>query len=200
MSPQQLSYVIRDSLYLNITDRCTLACTFCPKTQGVNKVHDFDLTLDHRPTTEEIIAAIDDPACYKQVVFCGYGEPTLRFKVLMEVAKYIKAHGGQVRINTDGLANLANKRNVLSEMAECVDALSISLNAQNAEVYNLHCVPALKGSFENMLEFIEEAPKYIKDVTATAISGLEGVDIAACRELAETRGVKFRQREMNIVG
>ena len=200
MENQQLSYVIGDSLYLNITDRCTLECAFCPKTQGVLQVHEYDLTLDHRPSSQEIIAAIDNPAAYKEVVFCGYGEPTLRLKVLLEVAKYIKAHGGRVRVNTDGLANLANKHNVLPEMAECVDALSISLNAQNAEVYDRHCQPALAGSFEQMLEFVAEAPKYIADVTATAIDGLDGVDIEACRELAEARGVKFRRRVLDVVG
>lgn len=200
MDNQQLSYVIGDSLYLNITDRCTLECTFCPKTQGILQVHEYDLTLDHRPSSQEIIAAIDDPAAYQEVVFCGYGEPTLRLKVLLEVAKYIKAHGGRVRVNTDGLANLANKRNVLPELAECVDALSISLNAQNAEVYDRHCQPALAGSFEQMLDFVAEAPHYIADVTATAIDGLEGVDIAACRELAEARGVKFRRRVLDEVG
>ncbi|WP_275097293.1 TatD family nuclease-associated radical SAM protein [Sedimenticola hydrogenitrophicus] len=200
MDNQQLSYVIGDSLYLNITDRCTLECTFCPKTQGILQVHEYDLTLDHRPSSQEIIAAIDDPAAYQEVVFCGYGEPTLRLKVLLEVAKYIKAHGGRVRVNTDGLANLANKRNVLPEMAECVDALSISLNAQSAEVYDRHCQPALAGSFEQMLDFVAEAPHYIADVTATAIDGLEGVDIAACRELAEARGVKFRRRVLDEVG
>lgn len=200
MENQQLSYVIGDSLYLNITDRCTLECAFCPKTQGVLQVHEYDLTLDHRPSSQEIIAAIDNPAAYKEVVFCGYGEPTLRLKVLLEVAKYIKAHGGRVRVNTDGLANLANKRNVLPEMADCVDALSISLNAQNAEVYDRHCQPALAGSFEQMLEFVAEAPTYIADVTATAIDGLDGVDIEACRELAEARGVKFRRRVLDVVG
>ncbi|AKH22367.1 TatD family nuclease-associated radical SAM protein [Sedimenticola thiotaurini] len=200
MENQQLSYVIGDSLYLNITDRCTLECAFCPKTQGVLQVHEYDLTLDHRPSSEEIIAAIDDPAAYKEVVFCGYGEPTLRLKVLLEVARYIKAHGGRVRVNTDGLANLANKRNVLPEMAECVDALSISLNAQNAEVYDRHCQPALVGSFEAMLDFVAKAPEYIADVTATAIDGLEGVDIEACRKLAEARGVKFRRRVLDVVG
>lgn len=200
MENQQLSYVIGDSLYLNITDRCTLECAFCPKTQGVLQVHEYDLTLDHRPSSEEIIAAIDDPAAYKEVVFCGYGEPTLRLKVLLEVARYIKAHGGRVRVNTDGLANLANKRNVLPEMAECVDALSISLNAQNAEVYDRHCQPALAGSFDEMLDFVAKAPEYIPDVTATAIDGLEGVDIEACRKLAEERGVKFRRRVLDVVG
>lgn len=200
MKNQQISYVIGDSLYLNITDRCTLECTFCPKTQGILQVHEYDLTLNHRPSSQEIIEAIDDPAAYKEVVFCGYGEPTLRLKVLLEVARYIKSQGGRVRINTDGLANLANKRNVLPEMADCIDALSISLNAQNAEVYDRHCQPALAGSFQQMLDFIAEAPHYIADVTATAIDGLEGVDIEACRELAESRGAKFRRRVLDVVG
>jgi TatD family-associated radical SAM protein len=200
LANQQLSYVIGDRLYLNITDRCTLACTFCPKTQGVPKVHDFDLTLDHRPEVEEIIAAIDDPSKYAEVIFCGFGEPTLRLKVLLAVAKYIKAHGGRVRVNTDGLANRVSKRNVLPELARVVDSLSVSMNAQNADVYDRHCAPELKGSFESMLAFLELAPNYIEDTTATAIDGLEGVDIAACERLARERGVKFRRRVLNKVG
>ncbi len=197
---QQISYTIGNRLYLNITDRCTLACEFCPKTQGVMRVHDYDLTLENRPEADEVIDAIGNPADYTEVVFCGFGEPTLRLKVLLEVAQFIKSRGGKVRINTDGLANLTNKRNVLPELASCVDALSISLNGQNEEVYNRHCVPALKGSYQAMLDFIEQAPKYINDVTATSINGLEGLDIAACRTLAEARRVKFRQRVLDIVG
>ncbi len=200
MTDQQISYVIGDRLYLNITDRCTLACAFCPKTQGVRKVHDYDLTLDHRPEVAEILAAIDDPARYDQVVFCGFGEPTLRLKVLLEVAREIKARGGRVRVNTDGLANLVHKRNVLPEMAECVDALSVSLNAQDAATYDRHCEPALKGSFDAVVEFLRLAPRYIPDTTATAIDGLEGVDIAACERLARSLGVGFRRRFLDKVG
>jgi len=197
---QQISYVIGDRLYLNITDRCTLACTFCPKTQGVKKVHDYDLTLDHRPEVDEILDAIDDPACYEQVVFCGFGEPTLRLKVLLEVAREIKARGGRVRVNTDGLANLVHKRNVLPEMAECVDALSVSMNAQNSATYDRHCAPALKGSFQAMLDFLKLAPDHIPDTTATAIDGLEGVDISACERLAQEMGIQFRRRFLDKVG
>lgn len=200
MNNQQISYVIGDRLYLNITDRCTLACTFCPKTQGVKRVHDYDLTLDHRPEVEEILSSIDDPARYQQVVFCGFGEPTLRLKVLLAVAREIKARGGRVRVNTDGLANLVHKRNVLPEMAGCVDALSVSMNAQDSETYDRHCDPALKGSFQAMLDFLELAPKYIPDTTATAIEGLAGVDIGACERLAGKLGVKFRRRHLDKVG
>ncbi len=196
----QISYQIGDRLYLNITDRCTLGCSFCPKNQGSFEVHHYDLSLDHRPSTEEIIATIGDPTLYEEIVFCGYGEPTLRLKVLLEVAQYVKENGGRVRVNTDGLANLVHKRNVLPEMAPWVDSLSVSLNAHNAEVYDRHCIPALEGSFEAVLEFLELAPKYITQVTATALEGLEGADMAACERLATERGVAFRKRTLGRVG
>ncbi len=198
--PQQVSYQIDNTLYLSITDRCTLECAFCPKTHGDMRVKGYDLTFDHRPTAEEIIASIDDPSRYDEVVFCGYGEPTMRLNVLLEVARDIKARGGRVRVNTDGLSNLVHKHDTLPEMAECVDALSVSLNAQNQEVYDRHCRPNLPGSYEAMLAFLREAPKHIEDVTATAIEGLEGVDIAACEAIARELGVKFRRRILNEVG
>jgi TatD family-associated radical SAM protein len=198
--PQQVSYQIDNSLYISITDRCTLECAFCPKTHGDMTVKGYDLSFNHRPTTEEIIASIDDPARYDEVVFCGYGEPTMRFNVLLEVARNVKARGGRVRLNTDGLSNLVHKHDTLPELAGCVDALSVSLNAQNSEVYDRHCRPNLPGSYEAVLEFLREAPKHIQDVTATAIDGLEGVDIPACEALAKELGVKFRRRVLNEVG
>jgi TatD family-associated radical SAM protein len=197
---QQISYQIGNNLYLSITDRCTLECAFCPKTYGEMTVKGYDLTFDHRPTAEEVIASIDDPARYDEVVFCGYGEPTLRLNLLLEVARYIKQQGGRVRVNTDGLCNLIHKQDTLPQFAECVDALSISLNAQNSEIYDVHCRPNLPGSYEAMLEFLRRAPEYIAEVTATAIDGLEGVDIAACEAIAKSMNVKFRRRTLNEVG
>jgi TatD family-associated radical SAM protein len=198
--PQQVSYQIDNNLYLSITDRCTLECAFCPKTLGDMTVKGYDLTFDHRPTAQEIISAIDDPRRYNEVVFCGYGEPTMRLNVLLEVAHDIKARGGRVRVNTDGLSNLVHKQDTLPELGECVDALSVSLNAQNQEVYDRHCRPNLPGSYAAMLAFLREAPRYIKDVTATAIDGLEGVDIPACEAIAKEMGIKFRRRTLNEVG
>jgi len=163
-------------------------------------LHEYDLSLDHRPTSQEVIASIDDPAAYAEIIFCGYGEPTLRLKVLLEVAQYIKDRGGKVRINTDGLANLVHKRNVLPELGSCVDSLSISLNGQNEEVYNQHCLPAMNGSYQAMLDFLRLAPKHIQSVTATAIEGLEGVDIDACEQIATDCGVGFRKRVLGVVG
>ncbi len=200
MSHDTLSYTIGQRLYLNITDRCTLVCAFCPKTQGSHQVHAYDLTLHQRPEVAAIIAAIGDPTRYEEVVFCGFGEPTLRFKVLLQVAGYIKEHGGRVRLNTDGLACLVNKRDVLPEMRGLVDAVSVSMNAQHEPLYNQHCAPQLAGAWQAMLDFLRRAPAYIPEVTATAIDGLAGVDIRACERLATDLGVKFRARQLDRVG
>ncbi|KOR27477.1 radical SAM protein, partial [Achromatium sp. WMS2] len=144
--------------------------------------------------------AIDNPTYYTEVVFCGYGEPTLRLKVLLEVAKFIKQHGGQVRVNTDGLADLVHKGKALPALGQWVDALSVSLNAQTEDIYNRHCCPQLPGAYQAVLKFLAQAPKFIPSITATAISGLPGVDIQACQQLATSLGVKFRQRTLDVVG
>jgi TatD family-associated radical SAM protein len=195
-----VSYRIGDNLYLNITDRCTLACRFCPKHNGSHHVHDHDLALDHRPTVEEVIDGIGCPADYREVVFCGFGEPTLRLKPLLAIARHVQARGGRVRVNTDGLANLVHKRDVLPELGSCVDALSISLNADTEALYRRHCQPALPGSFQAVLDFISRAPRHVPEVYASAIDGLPGVDIAACRDLVEQRGARFRRRMLDVVG
>ncbi len=101
-----LAYPIRDSLYLNITDRCTLRCQFCPKSQDQWGVKDHDLTLASLPDVSEVVEAIEAAGGvgpYDEVVFCGFGEPTLRLSVLLAVAFWVKGQGGRVRLNTDGL-------------------------------------------------------------------------------------------------
>lgn len=199
-SQTNLVYQIGNNLYINLTDRCTLTCQFCPKHNGCTEVKGYQLALTERPTVSRIIELIGDPSEYDCIVFCGYGEPTLRLQPLLEIAHWIKQQGGQTRLNTDGLGSLVNKRNILPELAQCIDALSVSMNAHTEAVYQQHCEPALPGSFEAMLSFIEQAPDFISDVSASAINGLPGVDIDSCRQMAEARGVKFRQRELDVVG
>ena len=147
-----------------------------------------------------ILAAVGDPAAYREVVFCGLGEPTLRLPELLQVAQALKQAGARIRLNTDGLANWVHNRNVVPELAGRVDALSISLNAQNEAVYNRHCRPPAAGAYPELLEFILLARESIADITITAIDGLEGVDIPACEALAERFNVKFRRRVLDEVG
>jgi TatD family-associated radical SAM protein len=197
---QTIAYPINGRLYLNITDRCTLQCAFCPKHRASRQVRGYDLTLQHRPTFDEVMEAMGRAGSYPEVVFCGFGEPTLRLKLLLRVAAQVKARGARVRLNSDGLANRVHKRNVLPEMQGAVDALSVSMNAQSAEVYARHCRPTLAGSYEAMLRFLELAPRYVPEVTATAIDGLDGVQVEACAALAQALGVRFRRRVLDEVG
>lgn len=195
-----LVYDIRNSRYLNITGRCTLRCQFCPKHNGSKQVHQYQLDLSRQPKAEELIAQLGEVSEFDEYVFCGYGEPTLNLITLLNVAKEIKLRGGKVRVNTDGLGNLFHRRNILPELAACVDSLSISLNANTEALYQQHCRPKLAGAYPALLEFIKLAAQYIDDVQVSAINGLEGVDIQACREIVEARGATFKQRELDIVG
>ncbi len=194
-----ITYPIRNSLYLNITNRCTAACTFCVR-YHTDFVKGHNLRLGEEPSADELIKQIGDPTRYAEIVFCGYGEPMLRLDVVKTVAAEVKRRGGRVRIDTNGHANLIHKRNVLPELAGIVDAVSVSLNAQNPDLYNKISQPKFGvNSYEAVREFISEAKKYIPDVTATAVS-LPEVDLDACRRIAEHLGAKFRIREYNVVG
>ncbi|MGS0674433.1 TatD family nuclease-associated radical SAM protein [Shewanella sp. 0m-4] len=195
-----LVYDIRNSRYLNITGRCTLRCQFCPKHNGSKQVHEYQLDLNRQPKADELIAQLGNVSQFDEYVFCGYGEPTLNLTTLLDVAKEIKLQGGKVRVNTDGLGNLFHKRNILPELATCVDSLSISLNADTETLYQQHCRPKLAGAYWALLDFIKLAPQFVNDVQVSAINGLEGVDIEACRKLVENRGAHFKQRELDIVG
>ncbi|HEY0635470.1 MAG TPA: TatD family nuclease-associated radical SAM protein [Gammaproteobacteria bacterium] len=195
-----IAYPLHGNLYLNITSQCTLRCTFCPKHNRSWEVQEYDLSLKREPSYEEVIAAIGDPAPYKEIVFCGLGEPTQRLVLLLEVARWLKARGARVRVNTDGLANLVHGRDVTPEMVGLVDSLSISLNGQNEEVYERHTHPKIPGTFPAMLEFARLAHERGMAVTLTAIDGLAGVDIEACRAIAERLGVAFRRRVLDQVG
>jgi len=141
-----------------------------------------------------------DPSQYQQVVFCGLGEPTLRIADLLEIAREIKDQGGSVRVNTDGLINWLLQRDITPFFSGRIDALSISLNAQNETVYTRHCRPPGRGAYPALLEFISRARAQVENISLTAIDGLEGVDINACKEISDSFGVSFRRRELGKVG
>ncbi|MDA8214114.1 MAG: YchF/TatD family DNA exonuclease [Nitrospiraceae bacterium] len=198
MPEAEIAYRIRDSLYLNVTNRCTSKCTFCVKFH-TDFVKGHKLRLEHEPAEEELKDAIGEPTKYKEIVFCGYGEPLLRLDVVKSVASWVKGKGGKVRINTNGHGNLIHKRNILPELQGLVDSISISLDAQDEETYNRICRPAFKNAFNEVVNFIKEAKKYIPDVTATVVTA-EGVDIDKCREITDSLGVKLRVRRLDVVG
>jgi TatD family-associated radical SAM protein len=197
---QVIAYPLHGNCYLNITSSCTLRCTFCPKHNRTWEVQSYDLHLEHEPTADEVMAAIGDPTEYKELVFCGLGEPTKRLDLLLDIAARLKKVNCRVRVNTDGLANLVHGRDVTPEIARVVDAVSISMNTQDEASYIHHTRPKLSGAFEAMLEFAGAAREAGIEVTLTAIDGLEGVDIAACEAIARDLNVDFRHRVLDEVG
>jgi len=189
-----IAYQIGNSLYLNITNRCTSKCRFCIryKTKLFNSEH--ELWLKKEPTSQEIIKAIVDPSKYKEVVFCGYGEPLIRLDVVIEVSKWLKEKGAKVRIDTNGHGNLIHKRNIVPELKGLVDSISISLNAQDRKLYNEICRPDFgEDAFDGIIEFAGECKKYIPHVELTVV-GMPDIDLKAAKKIADGLGVSFRVR------
>jgi TatD DNase family protein len=196
----RISYPIRKSLYLNLTNRCTNRCTFCAKNASY-LVKGHDLELDREPTPEDLVREVGDPQKYDEIVFCGFGEPLLRLETVKAAAAELKKKGAKIRIDTDGQANLLYGRNILPELKGLIDAVSVSLNSDNAAQYHRLCrSPFGEKAFAGVLNFIREAKKYIPEVAASVVA-MPGVDVEACRRLAEEElGVKFKKRIYDEVG
>ncbi len=200
----KIAYKIRNSLYLNITNKCTLACTFCPKFTTF-EVKGYYLRLPKAPEFDEVVAAMHaiggDLSDMDEVVFCGFGESTQRLDLLKQIGLYAKSKGKKVRLDSDGLGNLIHGRNIAPELGEVLDSISVSLNAHNAETYAKVCPNKYKEkAYEEVKDFIREIKKVVPDVTASVVS-CPGVDVEASRKIAEEElGVKFRHREYNQVG
>jgi len=194
-----ITYKIRDSLYLNITNRCTNHCDFCVR-YYTDFVKGHNLRLKKEPTLDEVIKAIGNPRPYKEIVFCGYGEPLIRLDLVKAISVWIKNNGGRVRINTNGHGNLIHGRNILPELKGLVDSISVSLNAHRADIYNEVCHPEFGDkTFDAVKKFIIEAKRYIPEVGITVIT-LPKVDIKECERMAKEWGVRFRVRELDMVG
>lgn len=193
-------YKVRNNLYVNLTNRCPCACTFCLRQNMDTVTHDDQtLWLEHEPTVEEVKAefAKFDLSEYEEVVFCGYGEPTERLDALLEIAKFVKENYQKpIRINTNGLANLIWKRDVTPELKGLVDTISISLNTPNADRYH-ELVRSKFGdqSFDAMLAFAKEATQYVPHVVLTTVdTTLTKGEEARCRKICEDLGVTYRIR------
>lgn len=196
-----ITYEYGSSLYVNITNRCSNACTFCERNlkDGVNGKD--SLWLEREPSVEEIKndLAKRNLSAYDSVVFCGFGEPTERFDDIITVARWLKEKNPKmpIRINTNGQGNLICDRDVTPELSGCIDCVSISLNAENAEKYQEICLSKFGGeaAFEGLKDFAVKAKKYVSEVVFSVVDVISPEEIEACRKIAEKCGVSFRVRE-----
>lgn len=191
-------YEVGDGLYINLTNRCPCACTFCIRSEGDGAYGSDSLWLEHEPSFEEVVEAFKqfNLQRYKEVVFCGYGEPTSRIELLVQVCDFIRSQSDiPIRINTNGLGNLIHKKSIEPLLKDRVDTVSISLNAPNAEDYVAVTRPKFGlESFEAMLHFAAECKKYVPHVMFTVVDCIPKEQIEASRKIAEDIGVEFRIR------
>lgn len=192
-------YKVHNNLYVNLTNKCPCACTFCLR-QTMDHVGESDsLWLDREPTLEEIIADFDnfDVLSFDELVFCGFGEPTECLDVLLEVARYFKdTYHKPIRINTNGLGSLINKRDIAPELEGLIDTVSISLNTPNADRYH-ELVRSRFGdqSFDAMLAFARECTRYVPHVVLTTVdTTLSKEEEKQCQAICDELGVTYRIR------
>ena len=145
-----------------------------------------------------------DSSLPSEVIFCGYGEPMLKFDVLKEVAKYIKENypDTKIRVNTNGHANFVEKRNVVPELKGLVDEFSVSLNGATKEEYDEYSRPKFDEAYDEMKKFIKACSDEGISVVASVVDGYKGrhLDLEKCEKIASDLGAKFRVREWIVNG
>ncbi len=192
-------YKVHNNLYVNLTNRCSCSCVFCLRQNRDHMEESDSLWLDHEPTLQEVKDAFakEDMSQYEEVVFCGFGEPTERMDLLLEVAAFVKENYQKpIRINTNGQANLINGRDVAPELKGLVDTISISLNTPNEEKYN-EMVRSIYGdkAYGAMLDFAREAKKYVPNVVLSTVdTTLSKEEEEQCRQICEKLAVTYRIR------
>lgn len=199
-----LVYELDKKIYINLTNRCTNECIFCLR-QDKDDVCGQELWLDSEDfTSEDVIEQLKKFNLSSEVIFCGYGEPMLKFEVLRQVAKYIKETYPEIkiRVNTNGHANFIYKKNVVPELVGLVDEFSVSLNASNSEEYDELSQPKFENAYEEVKKFIKCSADAGIETVASIVDGYKGrrLDVEKCREIAETLGAKLRVREWIVNG
>ena len=195
----EILYKVHNNLYINLTNRCPYSCTFCLR-QKMDKVGESDtLWLLREPTAEEVIEEFKkwDVDGFHEIVFCGFGEPTEAFDVLKKVAKFIKSkYNKPIRLNTNGVGNLINKRNIAPELKGLIDTVSISLNNPDPEEY-AKLVRSKYGvkSFQEMIDFAKECKKYVPNVVMSTVdTTISHEEEKKCKEICDKIGAEYRIR------
>jgi len=193
-------YWLDNTLYLNITNQCSNSCYFCLRRYR-RGVGGFNLKLAKEPIVTEIISELAEVLHMRNwnaVVFCGFGEPTMRLDVLLEVTRWVKKHYGKtmpIRLDTNGHGFALNPgMDVTAELkAAGIDKVSVSLNAGDRETYMDICNPTFPDAYEAVLNFIRKA-KLVLAVEVTVVR-LPEVDLPKAQSIAEDLGVPFKVRE-----
>ena len=194
-----LVYLLDGKIYINLTNRCTNDCIFCLR-KDKDDVKGQELWLDDENSTAvDVIKQLSSFEPTKEVIFCGYGEPLLKFEELKQVSQYIKTNypDTKIRVNTNGHANFVYQKNIVPELKGLIDEFSVSLNAPTKKEYNELSQPKFDEAYEEVKKFIKACEDEKISVVASVVEGYKGrhLDLTICENIAKDLGAKFRVRE-----
>ncbi|MDU4861066.1 MAG: TIGR04100 family radical SAM protein [Terrisporobacter othiniensis] len=194
-------YDYKESLYVNITNKCPCSCVFCIRKETDHVGNSDSLWLDHEPTVEEVKNEFKkfNLENYDEIVFCGYGEPLVRINEVIEIAKYIRSISDlKIRINTNGLSDLIHNKKTAILLKDKIDSVSISLNAPNKIRYNEVTKPKFgEKSFDALLNFAKDCKEYIEEVNFSVVDEINNDEIEEAQKLADKMNIVLRVRHKN---
>lgn len=189
-------YAIGNKLYINLTNRCSNNCDFCIR-RDHDGMNNTPLWLDEDPTPEDVIAQLPENLddYDREVVFCGFGEPTYNLDTLDEVASFLHCLDKTTRINTNGQANLIHEEDVSDIIATSCDVINVSLNECNAAKYQQHCHSVYgEKAYDALLEFAKLCKQRGAKVVFSVVDSIDEADIKACQKLADSLHIPLRVR------
>ena len=196
-----ITYEVESGLYINMTNRCSNACTFCIRNNGSGAYGSDPLWLEREPTVDEVLSSVfaRDLTKYREIVFCGYGEPTYRLHDARVIALKIKEKypSMPIRINTNGHSDLILGTKTAPLFEGAFDTVSISLNTPTPEEYVKLCHPIFKeNAFNCLLNFAKEVKEFVPSVLFSVVrQTLTEEELVACEKHAAEAGVALKIRE-----
>lgn len=183
-------YTLDGNLYINLTNKCSNGCDFCVRNERASYYGNYLWLKNGDPTPEKVIAQANgfgDLSRFKEVVFCGFGEPTYRVNEMTELCDYFHGKGLQTRLNTNGQGNLINKRDIVPELKGKLDFVNVSLNASCAEKYQPVCRSQFgESGFTALVEFAKECRKNGIPCRFSIVDCIGETEVEACKRLAES--------------
>ena len=188
-------YEIDDNLYINLTNKCSNACTFCVR-NGKDAYYGNKLWLDKEPTAKDVLDVIDYTKKYKEIVFCGFGEPTFKIDVLLKIAKELKKKGYFLRINTNGQGNLINGRDITKDLKGVIDKINVSLNMPDKKEYQKICRSVYgEKAFDELIDFAVKAKNNGIKTVFSVVDVIGEEKVKECNKLADDIGVELYVRK-----
>lgn len=193
---EKFIYELDGRLYINLTNECCNDCEFCLRRNG-DGIKGDTLWLKREPTAKEVIALIKSTDIkFDEAVFCGYGESTYRVDAMTEIADFLHSIGKKTRLNTNGLGNAINNRDIVPLLKGRIDTVSVSLNESDKVRYNAICHPVFgEDAYGYLLDFTEKCVKSGINTVLTVVDVIPEAEIEKCRLEAQKIGARLRVRK-----